>query len=446
LRLDDIERRIARQVVPPKKVQREKKEIADLVIRLIEGEVCPLSEVVGVEIGGSYAKGTWLPENADIDMFVMFKEDVPEKRFRELGERVGFAALKRFGPYVRYSEHPYVEASVRGTKVNVVPCYKVRKGRWKAAADRSRFHTEFMRAKLGEQGQNQVRILKRFLRSNGLYGAEISRQGFSGYVSEVLVWNLGGFRKVLERFAKIGESEVIGKASRRFDTAVTIVDPVDGNRNLAAAISNENVSRMILASRAYLKRPAAVFFRPRKARDAGRILDHVVAVDFGYSRRSPDVMWGQIRKASSVLSRQLGAAGFGVIRNTALSDENGRSALVFLLESVNISENRVNRGPDVFKDGDSASFVAKNLEKSRLMWADGENRVLSLEKRGFDNAVKFLENLLTTGLNRSGVPKGLRADLRRGFRVSAAGRGLRKPIRDGLSEFVTTDEKIFSSR
>jgi len=433
-------------VAPSKRIQKEKKEIADLVIGLIEGEVSPLSEIVGVEIGGSYAKGTWLPENADVDMFVMFRDDVPEKRFRELGERVGFAALKGFGPYVRYSEHPYVEASVRGTKVNVVPCYKVRRGRWKAAADRSQFHTKFMRAELDEQKQGQVRILKWFLKSNGLYGSEIARQGFSGYVSEVLVWNLGSFRKVLERFAGIGESEVIGKASRRFGTAVTIVDPVDGNRNLAAAISNENISRMILASRAYLKRPRPAFFRPRKAKDAGRILDRVVAVDFGYSKRSPDVMWGQIKKASSVLSRRLGAAGFGVVRNTALSDENGRSALVFLLESVDISESRVNRGPDVFKEGESASFVAKNLKKSRLMWADGENRILSLERREFDNAGRFLENLLTIKLDRSGVPKGLRADLRRGFRVSVAGRGLRKPIRDGLSEFVTTDEKIFSSR
>lgn len=446
MRLDDIEQKIARWVTPSKKIQREKKEIADLIIRLIEKEISSMPEVVDVEIGGSYAKGTWLPENTDVDVFVRFKENVAERRFRELGERVGFAALKRFKPYVRYSEHPYVEASVRCTRVNVVPCYKVRRGRWKAAADRSQFHTKFMRANLNEERQNQVRILKRFLRSNGLYGSEIARQGFSGYVAEVLVWNLGSFRKVLERFAKIGEADVIGKASKRFDTAVTIVDPVDGNRNLAAAISNENIARMILASRAYLKRPAAGFFRPRKAKNARRIPDHVVTVDFEYSKRSPDVMWGQIKKASLSLSRQLGAGGFNVVRHTAFSDENGRSALVFLLESVDISKNHVNRGPDVFKERDSGSFVAKNRRKSRLMWVDKEGRLLSLEAREFSNAGGFLQNLLTAGMGRSGVPKGLKADLRSGFRISVGGRGLRKSIKEDLAGFVSTDEKIFSAR
>ena len=404
-----------------------------------------MPEVIDVEIGGSYAKGTWLPENADIDVFVRFKEDTADKRFRELGEKVGFAALKKFKPYIRYSEHPYVEASIRGTKVNVVPCYKVKEGKWKSAADRSQFHTKFMRTKLNEQKQNQVRILKKFLKSNDLYGAEISKQGFSGYVSEVLIWNLGSFKKVLERFAKINESDVIGKAARKFDTIITIVDPIDGNRNLAAAVSNENISKLILAARAYLKKPTTNFFKSRKTNDEKRILEHVITVDFEYSKRSPDIIWGQIKKASSSLSTQLSVEGFKVVRNTALSDENGKSTLVFMIESMNISEKQVKQGPDVFKEKDSASFIAKNLKKSQLMWVDKDNRILSLEKREFDNAKKFLENLLTVKLNRSGIPKGLRTDFKNGFKISVGDKGLRKSIKDELLEFVTTDEKIFSS-
>ncbi len=432
-------------MIPSKKIQREKREIADSVIGLIEGEIATLSEIVDVEIGGSYAKGTWLAEDADIDVFVRFREDIPDERFRELGEGIGLSALEKFKPCIRYSEHPYVEATIRGTKVNVVPCYKVMRGEWKSSADRSQFHTKFMRAELDERGQNQVRILKKFLKSNGLYGAEISKQGFSGYVSEVLVWNLGDFRGVLERFARIGESDVIGETDRKFHTPVTIVDPVDRNRNLAAAISNENISRLILAARAYLKRPAADFFKPRKAADARRALEHVITVDFEYSKRSPDIMWGQIKRASSSISRQLGMGGFRVVRNTAFSDENGRSTLVFMIESVNIPKREVRRGPDIFNEGDSASFVAKNLKKSQMMWVGRDNRILSLEEREFDDAGRFLENLLTAGIGRSGLPKGLRADFEKGFRISVAGRGLRKSIKEDLLEFVTTDERIFSS-
>lgn len=422
-----------------------KSEISELVMERVRGQVEPLAEIVDAEIGGSYAKGTWLPEKADIDVFVRFAEDTPEGRFRQLGERVGFAALRGFGPYTRYSEHPYVEALVRGTKVNVVPCYKVRKGRWRSAADRSQFHTKFMRAHLDERLQTEVRILKKFLRANGLYGAEISRQGLSGYVSEVLVLNLGGFRGVLERFAGIGGPTVIGKASKKFDTTVAIIDPVDGKRNLAAAVSNENISRLILLSRAYLKRPAAGFFRARVAGAARQALDNVITVGFGHSQKSPDIIWGQIKRASSSLSTQLNMGGFRVVRNTAFADTD-RAVLVFLMESRRISEKQVKRGPDVFKPGDVAGFVAKNRKRSQLMWVDDAGRIMSLEKREFDDARGLLKNLLTKRLGRSGMPKSLRADFKRGFRISAAGRGLRKSIKEDLLEFVTTDEKILSSR
>jgi len=37
--------------------------------------------------------------------------------------------------------------------------------------------------------KDDVRLLKQFLQSNSVYGAEIAKQGFSGYVAEVLVWN-----------------------------------------------------------------------------------------------------------------------------------------------------------------------------------------------------------------------------------------------------------------
>ena len=416
------------------------------MIRLVRDRAERVPETVGVQLGGSYARGTWLAGKADIDVFVRFAEDTPEKRFRRLGEKIGFDSLSGFGPYTRYSEHPYVEALVRGTRINVVPCYDVKKGGWKSAADRSQFHTEFMRSELDEKMRGEVRALKQFLRAGGIYGAEISKQGFSGYVSEVLVWNLGSFRGVLERFAKIKRSDVIGTASKEFDTTITIADPVDPNRNLAAALSEENISKFILAARAFLKSPSAKFFRPKTRKIPRRVLENVVTVEFTYGPRSPDVISGQIKKAAASLSTQLAAGGFTVVRNLALSAGRDRALLVFLLESLEISTKRVKEGPEIFQEGDVASFVAKNLQRSQLMWVNKENRVSSLESREFHSATRFLRDLLTAKPNRSGIPGGLREDIGGGFKISAGGRGLRKSIKEDLSGFVTTDEKIFSAR
>ena len=224
-------------VTPSKKMLEEKDRIANLVIELVKKQTLKYKEVVDVEFGGSYAKGTWLPDKADIDIFIKFEKTVPEKLFVEISKKIGFDSLKEFKPYVRYSEHPYVEAIVKSTRVNVVPCYDVEIGKWQSSADRSSFHTKFMLKELSEQMKEEIRLLKKFLKSNKIYGAEIAREGFSGYVCEVLILHYGSFEKTISSIAKISPKEVIGVAAKEFDTPITIIDPIDNNRNLAAAIS-----------------------------------------------------------------------------------------------------------------------------------------------------------------------------------------------------------------
>ena len=51
--------------------------------------------------------------------------------------------------------------------------------------------------------KDDVRILKYFMSVNGIYGAEIAKQGFSGYVCEVLVYYFGSFENVLKKISKI---------------------------------------------------------------------------------------------------------------------------------------------------------------------------------------------------------------------------------------------------
>ena len=130
--------------VPSTKLEHEKTTVAKLAFNLVRKQVAKYSQITGVEFGGSYVKGTWLPKKADVDIFIKFKKSTSEKKFTEVSKKIGFDAMKKFNPYVRYSEHPYVEATIKGTKVNVVPCYDVKKGQWQSAADRSPFHTKFM--------------------------------------------------------------------------------------------------------------------------------------------------------------------------------------------------------------------------------------------------------------------------------------------------------------
>jgi len=136
--------RVSKIVIPSTSLEKSKKQIAQLAFDLVQKEIIKFPEVIDLEFGGSFAKGTWLSKDADVDIFIRFKKNTSEEKFEKISKKIGFNSLKKYSPYVRYSQHPYVEAKIKNTKINVVPFYDVKIGEWKSAADRSTFHTKFM--------------------------------------------------------------------------------------------------------------------------------------------------------------------------------------------------------------------------------------------------------------------------------------------------------------
>ncbi len=432
---------VSKAIVPSKSMIKSKDLIATIAFKLVEDEIKKFPEVLGVEYGGSYAKGTWLSKDADIDIFIKFKRSTPEDRFKEISRSIGFEALKEYSPYVRYSEHPYVEAEIKDTKINVVPLYDAKIGEWKSAADRSSFHTRFMKRSLTLEMQNEVRILKEFLKSNGIYGAEIAKQGFSGYVSEVLILNYKTFENVIRQISEIKENQVIGETTKKFDTPIVIIDPIDSNRNLAAAVSEENIGKFVMIARAFQERPSLRFFKNRKPATAKKHWNNVLIVKFAYRERSSDMIWGQIKRASATLSTQLGLGGFQVIRSGSFADQKADAYLFFLLEETKISKTYQKRGPEFFRRDSSKDFITKNLSSTELMWVGKDRKIVSLEKRKFTSAEKFLADLLKNNL-QAGVPKGLQGDLKRGFRIFKGNKNLGKSIKEAINEMISTDGAI----
>jgi len=329
-------------VTPSQKLQQKKQRIVKKVCGLISQNIKKYP-IVGFEIGGSYAKGTWLPEKADIDIFVKFNKKTSEKDFRNFGTKIGFQSLKKFKPYTRYAEHPFVEAVVDGTKINIVPCYNVKKGEWKSAADRSIHHTKFMSQKLSDSMKEEVRILKKFFLHIGVYGAEIAKEGFSGYVSEVLISYFGSFEKTIKKISELKKGQVIGKSTKKFDSPIVIIDPVDNNRNLGTAISMDNLGKFVLASRVFLKNPSKKFFKKPVSKRIMKNVDKIIVVQFRVKDRSDDIIWGQIKRASNALKTQLGLGGFTVLRNSSVKDEKSNAALIFLLHTKKIETEFTNK-------------------------------------------------------------------------------------------------------
>ena len=436
--------KIGKSVIPSKNIEKSKKQIADEAFILVENQIRNYPEIVGLEFGGSYAKDTWLSKEADVDIFIKFKKSITDEKFIEISKKVGFNSMKKYNPYVRYSEHPYVEARIKKTKINVVPCYDVNLGEWKSSADRSPFHTKYMQNALTPKMRNEVRILKTFLKLTKIYGAEIAKQGFSGYVSEVLILNFGSFENVIKSIAQIQQNQIIGNTSKVFETSIIIIDPIDSNRNLAAAISDENIGKFILACRSFQNKSTLQFFKPKKLKSSKNNWENVLVVKFNFKMRSPDIIWGQVKRATTSLTTQLELGGFNVLRSKSYSDEQNEAYLFFLLESTKIPKNYSKSGPEFFRESDCNSFISKNISKTELMWIGDDKKIISLEKRKYNDVVKFMTELLKNNL-QTGIPKGLQSDFKKGYRVSVGNKNLSNSIKEAISDLISTDGTIFHS-
>ena len=435
-----------KEIAIPNNKQRKKVDIiANQVFSLVNREAEKEKSIISVHFGGSYAKETWTQGKVDIDIFVKFKTTITEKNFEKLGKKIGFDSLKKFKPYVRYSEHPFVEANIDGVGVNVVPCYNVKKGEWKSAADRSTFHTEFMSEKLTGLMKDDIRVLKCFMEKNGMYGAEIAKQGFSGYVCEVLVYYLGSFENVLKKIAKMENNEMIGESPRKFESPIVIIDPIDRNRNLGAAISIKNVTNFILITRNFLKKNSISYFKEKsRIKIPKELTKNILVINFKYKKRSDDIIYGQIKRATSSIESQMNKEGFNVLRNDAITYDNNKAALLFLLESTTISKNEIRTGPEVFSSEFSSKFININSKKSKLMWTDKNGKLQSLQTRRYENAKSFLDDLIKNHIGESGIPKGLRAEFKTGFKITSVEDKQNISVKKSISRLLTTDDTAFS--
>jgi tRNA nucleotidyltransferase (CCA-adding enzyme) len=437
---------------PSQDQERRIAAVAQEVKALVDRYVAGLDDVVDVVFGGSFAKGTWLPGDADIDIFVEIKPSVGIEKFEEMGRKIGSETLKEYGPKLRYSDHPYVEAFVESVRVNIVPCYDVEQGKWKSAADRSPFHTLYISTRFDDQKRWQARLLKKFFKTLGIYGAEVSIAGFSGYVSEVLVLKYCSFENVLRAAADWQERQVIAVGDydpdfvKGFNSRVIIIDPVDSRRNLGTAISAESVAKFMLAARVFLNRPSLQFFkeseRHRRSAPASKLLlPNVLVVEFSHLKKSPDIIWGQLKHSINSIAKQLELAHFQVLRSSCLTDERSSAALVFLLESITLPPYTKKKGPEIFRRKDTASFVSNRKKEPLAIWVDKEMRIVMLVDRNTTDARKFVKSLLLNDVEKSGISKDLIVNELQIY--SGSDRKIKGLVKEAVGKVVSTEHLIF---
>jgi len=419
--LEEVHREVLRRVTPGfeerNRILKLAEDLRQKVARAAEQE--ELAAMVRVE--GSVAKDTWLSGEPDIDIFMCVPAALPRETFGTTCLKAARRATQGFKQVERFAEHPYLEATVDGVRVNIVPCYRVERGKWRSATDRTPFHTDYMKPLLDERLSGEVRLLKKFMKGVGVYGAEIRVGGFSGYLCELLTLNYGSFAEALGSAADWKRGEVIdyrGYYKRRtrevnllFEDPLVVVDPVDKGRNVAAAVREDRLNEFIAAARAFLKTPNLRFFYPPEV-EAYTVEELVqtirvrgsslVFVRFRKVKAVSDVLWGQLYKSQKSLRKMLQRFDFNVLRDAVWSNEDDINLFIFEVEKHLLPPIKKHLGPPVEKREECEKFLRKHLGAEHAIsgpWVEGNRWVVEIQRRHTDLVELLVEKLRDGGRN-----------------------------------------------
>jgi tRNA nucleotidyltransferase (CCA-adding enzyme) len=423
--LHQVTDEILRRVVPSSEEREHVRAVTELVRTLVVDEIKRAGLNIDVEVGGSVAKDTWLSRDVDIDLFILFPTSISKKELGELGLRIARQAVSGYRQRERYAEHAYLEAWMKNVRVNIVPCYRTSRNHWLSAADRSPYHTRYVIDRLqGEHLEDDIRVFKKFAKGIGVYGAEIRVKGFSGYLCELLILHYGSFPKALKaisewRFGDVVDMENlyrgrIEEARTLFAAPLIVIDPVDENRNVAAAVSKDRLSELIAAARVLLEAPSTIFFCPTEEDVSSEHLKSMlsslkydlVAIEVRTGEAVPDILWGELNKTQRALRHILEDNDFVVLRSDVWSDEIQTSAIVFSLEAKTLGRSRRHLGPP----GDTKGVIPF-LEKFANdavtgPWVENGKWVVGVKRR-YTSAESLLKDTLSDGGCAVGASRGL---------------------------------------
>ena len=213
-------------------------------------------------VGGSYAKNTFLDSNLDVHIFAKF--DYNQYRFKDISKELKkFLKTKFKKVEIVHGSRDYYHIQENGISFEIVPVLDIeRNNQAQNIMDYSPLHVKFVKRKTNKKLQKEIKLLKIFLRANGLYGAESYIRGFSGYVSELLIVYYKSFEKLVKN-AKLWGNEEIVHFGRNKERALSnlskskkvspliIIDPVQADRNAAAALSKKNYEKFVSLCKAY---------------------------------------------------------------------------------------------------------------------------------------------------------------------------------------------------
>ncbi len=325
------------------------------------------------QLVGSSARGTWISGEHDLDIFIMFSPDVERSELEEKGLYIARkVAQEAQSLEERYAEHPYIHATFDGFEVDLVPAFKVASAsEIKSAVDRTPFHNIYV-ASMIKGLEDEVLLLKQFMKGISVYGSELKTHGFSGYLVELLIINCGSFLKVLEATCSWKPGIIIDiekHGSVVHKDPLVVVDATDPARNVAAALSLDNLCIFIDKACDFLEKPDEAYFSERVPEPLGDDEfrnnlaargTSLIAIEFEAPDVVEDVLFPQLRKLEESVKEMFERHEFRVYNSSVWAED--RAIVLFELESAALPQLKTHTGPFVWAKEHAGAFKSKYKE------------------------------------------------------------------------------------
>jgi len=431
-----------KEILPDKKTERELKSLARKVLKIAKRKAKKYK--ADAIIVGSITRDTWLPDKKEFDVFILFPKELSPVDLEKYGLEVGEKIVKEMkGTFtLKYAQHPYLSAEINDVEIDIVPCFKVKNtSELKSAVDRTPFHAKYLQKHLKKNQANEVRLLKKFLKSHGLYGADAKTQGFSGYLCELLIIKYKNFLNLLksakkwniqeiidlENYYKKSEYPLLKKMFR--DQPLIVIDPTDKERNVAAALSCENFYKFKKVSEEFLNNPCEETFFGKTnymtdfefSRMKLKRGTEILLIKFKPPSVSPDILWPQLRKFAERIKNILEERKyeFKVYGKDVYTDEKELALVLLELEVYSLPNVQKIIGPIVFDEKNSKAFLEAHKNPLIGPYIENDRWVVEVERRFKTAKEKILDSLSKPVdiLKAKGIPNYIAEALSKGFAI-----------------------------
>lgn len=364
-------------------------------------------------LGGSGAKGTWL-KTFDADVFVKFDYKKYADKSSSLSDILGKFVKKKFKAKRLHGSRDYFQIVDGKHTFEIIPILDIKNSaQARNITDVSPLHSKFVSKH--KKLINDIRLSKQFFKAAHVYGAESHIKGFSGYVCEILTIYYGSFSKFIKAILLWKDKTVVDVAGHhkgknvlmelnksKIQSPIIVIDPVQADRNAAAALEQEKLDIIKRRARSFLKKPSKEFFRIKQIEPGDlkkKFGKNVFILKAKPLNKKEDVAGAKLLKSMHFIENELNHYGFQVEECDMIWNQN-ESFLYFYIKKVSLSKKVEIVGPPL----SMKRHVSVFKKKYKNAKTKNKKLVASVDRK-FIKAEDLIKNLMKKNNVKNNVSK-----------------------------------------